>query len=371
MLLNYKHFLSKIGVKYPIIQAPMAGVSTPKMAANVAMHGGIGSLPVSGINFTQEEAISKLETLLNTCQTVYASNNLNINFFCHKKVSKPTTAEIENWLQLYSKIPGIGNNNLLSTQINFMDDINVSFMELESSPQKLEKLMTFLKNKYTPKFVSFHFGAPGKSTIKKFQDIGILVLVTATSLQEAIELISLNVDGIICQGYEAGGHRGNFDPSVLDENLPTYILFDQIKKYLNTINEPKFLIAAGGIISSKDARYYIDNGASAVQMGTAFLFTSDCTVNYDNCKYTTVMTPLVSGKPARAMLTPFIENLLLNYEHEKLPPYSYMYAAFKQLRALYPDKINFNLVGSNYKNCLQWIGKSSGDLIEIVGKNVI
>ena len=88
------------------------------------------------------------------------------------------------------------------------------------------------------------------------------------------------MDGIILQGYEAGGHRGNFLISkTFDENLSTQALFIQLKKYIDTLDQQNvpFLVPAGGIVDSETINYYLEQGSDAVQLGTAFLATPEST----------------------------------------------------------------------------------------------
>ena len=89
------------------------------------------------------------------------------------------------------------------------DNGNVSFKAFEKE-NALQDFFQYLSDGFRPKIISFHFGHPSKSTIEYLQKIGILIFVTATSVREVRLLARLGINGIVCQGYEAGGHRGNF-----------------------------------------------------------------------------------------------------------------------------------------------------------------
>ena len=75
-----------------------------------------------------------------------------------------------------------------------------------------------------PKVVSFHFGVPSRERIAALRDAGIVLLGSATSVAEARALVAAGVDAVVAQGYEAGGHRGVFDPNADDDRLGTLAL---------------------------------------------------------------------------------------------------------------------------------------------------
>jgi nitronate monooxygenase len=72
-------------------------------------------------------------------------------------------------------------------------------------------LATLLETR--PPVVSFHFGVPLQDRIQALHDVGIVLLGSATSLAEARAIVAAGADAVVAQGYEAGGHRGVFDPS--------------------------------------------------------------------------------------------------------------------------------------------------------------
>lgn len=195
------------------------------------------------------------------------------------------------------------------------------------------------------------------------QKIGILIFATATSVKEVRLLASLGVNGIVCQGYEAGGHRGNFlinDPKD-DENLSTVQLVKRTvaelaeMKHNGLVHDAPFVIAAGGIMDSKDISYMLSQQADAVQLGTALLGCSESNASRIFSspfvrESTTKMVNIVSGRPARTISTPFTEKLLANFQGEELPPYGYIYNAFKQIRNKYPELANFILAGQGFQS---------------------
>ncbi|EGA80275.1 hypothetical protein QA23_5156 [Saccharomyces cerevisiae Lalvin QA23] len=354
-----KTFMTRLSLKYPIIQAPMAGVTTPEMVADVCKFGGLGSLPVSHIDLSSSNGFSELEKSVQQVQSMISDNsarrNINLNFFCQDVAKEVSDEQKDNWFRLYERAMG---KKADENKITF-DTRSVSFKDYEDTPT-FSNLLSFFKEKDSPKVISFHFGHPSKPSIEELQKLGVSVLLTTTSDQEIRRAIELKVDGIVCQGYEAGGHRGNYleTDQRLDEKLSTALLTLRAVRALDSnISEVPFIISAGGIGSSGDIEYMLSLGASAVQLGTVFLATKGSKASSkfrsllsekENLRET-VMIDLVSGKPARAILTPFIRSLLLASSQENLPDYSYRYNAFKQLK-LEDNRTDFILAGQGYQS---------------------
>lgn len=125
----------------------------------------------------------------------------------------------------------------------------ISFKEYENR-KAFHTLRSFFRDEFKPKLVSFHFGHPTERSIRALQNLGIQVFVTATSEAEYRLLRGLRVDGVVCQGYEAGGHRGNFlqVDERFDEKLSTACLVKRILHLFNSDQENiPFVIAAGGL----------------------------------------------------------------------------------------------------------------------------
>ncbi|GMM35378.1 putative nitronate monooxygenase [Saccharomycopsis crataegensis] len=438
-------FCSMLSLKLPIIQAPMAGVVSLQLAANVSSSGALGSIPASGYDLTK--STSSLVDALSTFKTLLPKTNLepgssqegcqlpaNMNFFCHDIVQPPNKTQIENWWSLFidsyvetflSTNPGSEKSRLseikskgLLNDVQFSNG-NVSFKEFEIATEKsrhlkiancedpapIDELISYLNHhpELTPKVMSFHFGIPKSSTINKLHDLGVTILVTATSTSEARLAIENNVDGLVLQGYQAGGHRGNFlVKQEDDDNLSTMDLFKQVKELLDSEEivrgkESVYLIPAGGIINGDDIKEYLKLGASAVQMGTAFLGCPEKLKSGSKYAATnsvakivsekiekganfqlpsTTMTPLVSGKPARTIVTPFIGTLQKNTKSPgtDLPEYGYRYKAFKGLNTalesaqLDETDIGFYLCGKRYGEIE--VGKSAKEIIEKLGEEL-
>jgi nitronate monooxygenase len=149
-----------------------------------------------------------------------------------------------------------------------------------------------------PPVFSYTFGAVDPAP---FRQRGIVVVGTATTAEEAR---ALEVDAIVAQGAEAGGHRGSF---LGDELVP---LAELVPACAGDVP----VVAAGGIVTREDVRAALELGAAGVQVGTAFLFTPECRVPREHLealqKYETVVTDAYTGRAARMARTPVIDELL-------------------------------------------------------------
>ncbi len=113
---------------------------------------------------------------------------------------------------------------------------------------------------------SFTFGIPAPEIIAKMKARGIRLMGTATTVAEARALHAAGVDAIVAQGSEAGAHRGTFLVSCEDSLIGTLALVPQIVDAT-----PLPVVASGGIMDGRGIVAAAALGASAVQMGTAFL----------------------------------------------------------------------------------------------------
>lgn len=328
----------------------MAGISTVKLAAQVTNYGGLGSLPFGSVDLSK--SVDPVRQQLEEFTSLTNSTHVNINFFCHPKSHQPapTESSTENWHRLFSTALKTDTKPLVPQLSNG----NVSFKALEDSPEQLDKFFDIVGT-YKPKVVSFHFGLPEKKTIERLQQLGSQVWMCVTSAKEAEVAIEYNVDGLVAQGFEAGGHRGNF----LDEedtNMSTEEVFDKVKAVAD--KHSQYVIPAGGIVNGSIAKQYLAKGAPLVVMGSVFVPTPETnTTEYlrsllADRQSATVMTGLVSGKRARCLRTPFIDDLISTHEASpsELPAYGYSYYGYKtaNLKLKQPQN-GFYLVGDNYK----------------------
>ncbi len=167
-----------------------------------------------------------------------------------------------------------------------------------------------------PPVVSFVFGCPASEVIGRLRDAGSFVLVTVTTPEEAAEAAGAGADGLVVQGYEAGGHRG----SALGDDQPAYGLISLLQLVRAATAVP--LVAAGGLSSGSGLAGALAAGAAAGQVGTAFMLCPEAgtaPVHREALASAapTAMTRVFSGKPARGIVNRFIR------EHDGHAPAAY------------------------------------------------
>ena len=333
-------------LKVPIIQSPMAGIFTLRMAAAVTNNGGLGSLPFGATDLTQVATIKKQ---LEEFTQLTGNYKVNLNFFCHDIQPESTPAQNKNWEKLFE------DYKYDKSSIKFTGAKN-SFRELEKDSNLFQEFIGYIDGA-KPAILSFHFGIPNQSSIDHIHRAGSLVFISVTSVDEARAAFDAGADGVICQGYEAGGHRGNFlADDAHDEKLTTNELFSRVKQA--NFADSKYIVPAGGIMNSDGIKQYMLQGASAVQMGTIFLFSEDSNshpfIKTIDKLATTVMTSIISGRTARCIETPFIKNVNGKFtasgmEMGSLPPYGCSYSAYKSFKLTQAPDCGFYLAGANWR----------------------
>ena len=185
-----------------------------------------------------------------------------------------------------------------------------------------------------PKAVSFHFGVPSTERVRALREAGIVLLGTATSLLEARALVAAGVDAIVAQGFEAGGHRGVFDPDAPDDALSTFAL---TRLLAHAIDRP--IVAAGGVMDGAGIAAATRLGASAAQLGTAFVACDEAATDAghraalaSDAAQHTVMTRAISGRPARCLANRFTA-FGAEVPAREIPDYPIAYDAGKALHA--------------------------------------
>lgn len=279
----------RLGIELPIIQAPMAGAATPALAAAVSNAGALGSL---GFGTSSIAAIGEqVDAFSNR-----SNRALNWNFFCHPE---PAEIEARSAAMRERLAPIFAERGLPSPAV-------------PSSPfASFGSDHLALIESRRPRIVSFHYGLPASDLLAAVKTTGAVVMCSATSVAEARLLAEGGADVIIAQGAEAGGHRGTFTGLAVTRHAGTMALVPQI---VDAVDRP--VVAAGGITDGRGIAAALMLGASAVQMGTAFLFCPESQVSAAHRRAlaearddSTRLTRLFSGKPARSLINELMEQL--------------------------------------------------------------
>jgi len=278
------------GIELPIIQAPMAGVQGSALTIAVSQAGGLGSLPCAMLSL---EALGAALTQIRAQTT----KPINVNFFCHYE-PEPQAAKQAMWLKQLAPY---------FAELGIHPDTQAAGAQRAPYTSAQAEVLA----KFKPEVVSFHFGLPNEDLLLEIKSWGSKIISTATTVEEALWLEARGVDAIIAQGLEAGGHRGHFLSDDLTEQHGTFSLLPQI---IAAVDVP--VIAAGGIVDAKTVRAAMAMGASAVQVGTAYLLCPECTTSeihraalQSEAAQHTALTNLFSGRPARGIVNRFMAEL--------------------------------------------------------------
>ncbi|WP_418316879.1 NAD(P)H-dependent flavin oxidoreductase [Piscinibacter sakaiensis] len=314
--------------KYPLIQAPMAGSQGARLAVAVSEAGAMGSLPCAMLS--PQALRSELEVLRS--QT---SRPWNLNFFAHSN-PPPDPQREAAWRELlapYHREFGTEPAPPGGARSPFSDEL-ADIVE-EGAERGL------------PAVVSFHFGLPEPRLLARVRIWGSKVIASATTVAEARWLEDHGVDAVIAQGLEAGGHRGHFlphakgddpaDPAALLGQAGSFALLPQI---VDAVLVP--VIAAGGICTAQGVAAARALGASAVQIGTAFLLCPEADTSPlhraalraardDRAGRPTALTNLFTGRPARGLVNRLMAEL--GPINGNTPPFPLAGAALAPLRA--------------------------------------
>lgn len=305
-------FFSSLAVAHPIIQAPMAGVGTPRLAAAVSDAGALGSLGIGASSAAEAQAMIEAYRAL-------TDRPLNVNVFCHAPARRDAALEAA-WLAhlapLFDEAGAALPASLDEIYRNFNDDEDTFAMLLAQRPE----------------VVSFHFGLPSGERLAALRAAGIRTMATATNLHEAMLIEGAGIDAIVAQGIEAGGHRGMFDPDARDERLSTAVL---VRLLVKRTTLP--VIAAGGIMDGAGIRAALDLGAAGAQLGTAFILSPESAASaayranlQGERAAATTLTAAISGRPARGI----VNRLSAHGASGNPAAYPVAYDAAKQLHAV-------------------------------------
>jgi len=279
-----------LGIDWPLVQAPMAGVQGHALAAAVSNAGALGSLPC---------AMLGPEALRGEVQALKAGTDrpFNLNFFCHVAPQPDAQAETA-WREALA--PYAAELGL---------DAPAAVAGASRAP--FGEAAAALVEEFRPAVVSFHFGLPPAPLLARVRAAGARILSSATTVDEALWLQAQGVDAVIAQGLEAGGHRGMFLSPDLSLQHGTFALLPQV---VQAVRVP--VIAAGGIADARGVAAAIALGAAGVQVGTAYLLCPEASTSAlhraalqcEGARHT-ALTNLFTGRPARGIVNRLMREL--------------------------------------------------------------
>jgi nitronate monooxygenase len=273
-------------IEHPLLQAPMAGVSTPDMAAAVSNAGGLGSLGV---------ALMAPAAIRDAIRSVRAKTDrpFGVNLFVPPWGDDGNSAGAPAPLAAFRQELGIGSVG----------------GALPPWPDYREQLSVILEER--PPVFSFCFNVPTPEDMQALASARIVTIGTATTLREGQALVAAGVASVVAQGHEAGGHRGTFLGKAEDALVGTLALVPQL---VDRLRVP--VIAAGGIMDGRGMLAGLALGAAAVQMGTAFITCPESAAHASYKKALaevqedgTAITWAFSGRPARAVRNRFVAEM--------------------------------------------------------------
>ena len=281
-------FASRLGIEHPLIQAPMAGSTSPALVAAVSNAGGLGSL---GAGYLEPQAI----------------------------------------LELAAQGRALGDRPYAIGLFVLPDEFEADMVAVAKARQQLDALManegldvrTSVPSRWAPRFsdqfaalcearpavASFAFGVISAVQLRELQRRDICVIGTATTVLEARAWAAAGADAICMQGAEAGGHRGTFLHQAEDAMIG---LFALLPLAVRALRIP--VIAAGGIMDGRGMLAAEVLGAAASQLGTAFLTCPECPASAawkqdllqaQEHQITTIRS--FSGRAARGLRNRFVE----------------------------------------------------------------
>lgn len=286
-------------LRYPVVQAPMAGgVAVPQLAAAVSEAGGLGFL-AAGYK-TADRMYQEIKQLRGLTGSPFGVNV----FMPQPGASAPAAV-------------GVYAEQLAGEAFWYATELGDPDNGCDDGYDA--KLAVLLDNPVP--VVSFHFGVPAEDVLDALRRAGTFTLATATTPDEARAVQDAGADAVITQGAEAGGHQGTHrdHPETDHSAIGLLSLISQVRE---AVGIP--ILAAGGLMHGSQIAAVLAAGASAAQLGTAFLATHESGAHVLHKQaltsplYTrTEPTRAFSGRPARALVNRFLR------EHGRYAPAAY------------------------------------------------
>ncbi|AJE40623.1 nitronate monooxygenase [Streptomyces nodosus] len=300
-------------LRRPIVQAPMAGgISVPQLAAAVSEAGGLGFL-AAGYK-TADGMYQEIKQLRGL-----TGGPFGVNVFMPQPEhpgtgpgtpggtgSAPPSATVEVYANQLAGEAAWYQTELGDPDSGRDDGYDAKLAVLLDDPVPV---------------VSFHFGVPSHKALDALRRAGTFTLVTATTAEEALAVQEAGADAVIAQGVEAGGHQGTHR-DVRENDGAGIGLLSLVAQLRESVSIP--IVAAGGVMRGSQIAAVLAAGASAAQLGTAFLATPESGAHAlhkraltDPLFVRTELTRAFTGRPARALVNRFMR------EHGPYAPAAY------------------------------------------------
>lgn len=299
----------RLGITYPILQAPLGSACTPALTAAVSNAGGLGCLDASALEPEAiRAAIREVRELTDRPFAVGLS------------VPQPTTEDAERIIRA---------NELLA---RYRQELELPEEEplAAYAPNYTEQLGVLFEE--SVKIVSFNYGVPGAKELESLKQLGVVTLGTATHLLEAIVLEESGIDVVIAQGFEAGGQRGTFVGDYRFGLVGSMVLVPLLADHLSVP-----VVAGGGITDGRGVVAALALGAGGVQLGTALLATPESGAHpsykerlRQGTEIATTLSRVYSGRPARGLKNRMTREL--SAVEDYMPGYPIQNALTREIR---------------------------------------
>jgi nitronate monooxygenase len=317
-----EHLRQLLGVRHPLIQAPMAGVQGHELAVAASRAGALGSLPSA--TFSPQALQTELQALVAALgRAGEAALPWALNFFCHAPPGPQAADQEARWCEALA--PWAREAGLAPA------------VPGGAARAPFSEALADLIEPFRPPVLSFHFGLPAPHLVARVKRWGARVLSSATTVEEARWLEAHGADAVIAQGWEAGGHRGHFLRPDLDTAGQTG-LFALLPQVVQAVRVP--VIAAGGIVDAATVQAALALGAAGVQAGTVFLCCTEARTSavhraalagpVEGVGPHTEVTAAFTGRPARALVNRWVRES--PQVRDRLPPFPLAAGALAGLR---------------------------------------
>ena len=280
----------RLGIRYPIVGAPMSGSTTPALVAAVSEAGGLGSL--GSARSSPDEMRAEIAEVRRLTDRPFA-----VNLFAPLRPGELDPAAVEA---------------VTAAAAPHRRALGLDEDPPPPTPREpsftFDDQLTVVVEERVPVF-SFTFGIP--TGLDRVREAGATVMGTATTIREAQALERAGVDAVVAQGYEAGGHRGTFEA---DPDRSLVGLMALVPQAVAAVSVP--VVAAGAIMNGAGIVAALALGAQAAQLGTAFLGCPESAAPEPHKRALaitpddgTLVTRALTGRHARAIRTPLAADL--------------------------------------------------------------